>query len=448
MDGERTLPAGPTAAPAAPQGPASRLEIFGWCMFDFANSSYTTLILTVAFPVYFANAVAGGAGFAKEEGNLFLGLSSGFAQGLVVLTAPILGAIADFAGAKKRILLVTYLGCVLGTATLGLVGPGDLALGIVLFVISSVFYSSGENVVAAFLPEIAPPEKLGRVSGLGWALGYLGGLGCLLACYPLLKDAGGVDKSSAVRLSFVVVALFFLIGGLPTFLFLRERSVRHPLPPGKSYISVGFTRTLETLRRVQRYRQLFRFLVVFFIYGAGIAIAVQFSTIYGEQVLGMSMGQLMVLFIILQVSASVGALLFGLLQDRLSAKTAIQLSLVLWVIACGGAYLTTSKEGFYLVGNFAGLAMGSSQSGARALVGSFSPEGRNGEFFGFWGLSWKLSAVIGPPLFGFVQHGFGMRKAILVTGLFFLAGMVGMLFVDEEEGKRAARSPDADQGSV
>jgi UMF1 family MFS transporter len=446
MDGEQTLPAGAAAAPAAPSGPATRLEIFGWCMFDFANSSYTTLILTVAFPVYFVSAVAGGAGLTERQGNLFLGLSSAVSQGLVVLTAPVLGAIADFAGAKKRILLVTYLGCVAGTAALGLIGPGDLALAILLFVVSALFYSSGENVVAAFLPEIAPPEKLGRVSGLGWALGYMGGLGSLFACYPFLRHGVGPDNATSVRLSFLVVAAFFFLGGLPTFLFLRERSVKQPLPPGKGYVAMGFARTLETLRRIRRYRQLFRFLAVFLVYGAGISIAVLFSTVYGKQVLGMSMGELTLLFIILQVSASAGALAFGLLQDRLSSKMAIQLSLFLWILACAGAFLTTSKNGFYVVGNFAGLAMGSSQSSARALVGSFSPGGRNGEFFGFWGLSWKLSAVIGPPVFSAVQHAFDMRIAILVTGLFFLAGMIGMLFIDEEEGKRAARAGDGGQG--
>jgi UMF1 family MFS transporter len=448
MDGERTLPAAPAAdrAAQAPEGPASKLEVFGWCMFDFANSSYTTLILTVAFPVYFVSAVAGGAGFPEKQGNVFLGLSSGLAQGLVVLSAPVLGAIADFAGAKKRVLLITYLGCVAGTAALGLVGPGDLTLGILLFIVSSLFYSSGENVVAAFLPEIAPPEKLGRVSGLGWALGYMGGLGSLFACYPFLKDGVGPDNAPSVRLSFLVVALFFFLGGLPTFLFLRERAVSRPLPPGKGYIGIGFSRTLETLGRLRRYRQLFRFLAVFLVYSSGIAIAVLFSTVYGKQVLGMSMGDLTVLFIILQVSASAGALGFGLLQDRLSSKAAIQLSLILWLIACAGAYLAPSKGAFYVVGNVAGLAMGSSQSSARALVGTFSPAGRNGEFFGFWGLSWKLSAVIGPPVFGAAQHAFDMRIAILVTGLFFLAGMIGMLFVDEEEGKRAARSGDGGQG--
>jgi UMF1 family MFS transporter len=413
--------------------PASKLEIFGWCMFDFANSSYTTIINTVVFPVYFMKTVAAGA-FGADRAPLIWGVTIGVAQGLVLVSAPVVGAIADFSGAKKKSLRITYLGCVLATASLMAIGPGDIVFAIALFIVSNVFFSTGENLVAAFLPEIAPPEKMGRISGLGWALGYMGGLGSLLACLPFVR--GG--DPAGVRFSFLIAALFFLAGGIPTFLFLRERARPQALPAGTGYVATGFARTLDTLKRVRRYRQLFRFLAVFLCFGCGIAIIVYFASPYAEKELGMSPEDLIILFTVLQVSASAGALLFGFLQDRLSSKLTIQLTLVLWVIACAGAYTTRTEGAFYAVANVAGLALGSSQSAARALVGVFSPPGRTAEFFGFWGLYGKLSGLVGPTLFGLASAEYGMRKAILLTGLFFLLGIAGMAFIDEREGRRTA----------
>jgi len=412
-------------------------------MFDFANSSYTTMIVTFAYSVYFVETVVPGGGYDKETGDLLWGLSFGLSQGLVLITAPVLGAIADFSGAKKRFLLFTYLACVVATACLGFVGPGDIALGISLFVVSNVFYSSGENLIAAFLPEIAPPERMGRVSGLGWALGYFGGLASLALCFPFLEDGVGAANATSVRISFVVVATFFLLAGLPTFLFLRERAGTQASPAQKGYIAVGFARVFETLRHVRRYRQLSRFLFVFLSYNCGIIIVVAFAVIYAKRELGMTQLELLWLFIILQVSASVGAFVLGVLQDRLSSKFAIQVSLILWLAVCVGAYATESKPAFYLIANVAGLAMGSAQSAGRALVGTFSPSERSGEFFGFWGLFWKLSGLVGPPLFGLASASFGMRTAILLTGTFFVLGMVGMLGVDEAAGRQAAMDAEA-----
>ncbi len=422
----------------APKKAASRLEIFGWCMFDFANSSYTTVIVTFAYSVYFVETVAPGKGLAQETADLLWGAANWLSQGLVLLTAPVVGAITDFSGAKKRFLFVTYLGCVLGTACLGLVGPGDVVLGLALFVISNLFYSSGENIIAAFLPEIATQDTMGRVSGLGWALGYLGGLASLGACFYFLKDGVRPEHATAVKLSFVVVAAFFFLAAIPTFIFLRERAVPQALPAGRNYVGVGFSRVLETLRHVRRHRQLFRFLFVFLSYTCGINIVVTFAIIFAKREIGMTMESLLVFFIVMQLSASLGAFLFGILQDRMSSRLAIQLSLVLWLSVCVGGYFTRTETMLYVVGSIAGLAMGSAQSGGRALVGSFSPVDRAGEFFGFWGLFWKLSGI-GPLLFGVVRLWVDTRTAILLTGLFFVAGMIGMLFIDEEEGKRAAR---------
>ncbi len=424
-----------TGADAPPTtAPASRREILSWALFDFANSSYTTLIVTIGYSMYFAKTVV-----ASENSELLWGASNFISEGLVVLTAPIVGAIADFSGRKKPFLLLTWLGCVGGTACLGLVGPGDIALGMTLFVVSNILYSSGENLIAAFLPEITTPERMGRVSGYGWALGYFGGLVSIAFCFPFITRYTQYGDTTAMRLSFTVVAAFFLLGGLPTFVFLRERARRRPLPAGENYVSLGFRRVRETLSRVLRYRQLFLFLIVFGIYNCGVQIVIKFASIYAVEI-GIAGDAMLVFFLVVQISAGVGAFAFGFLQDYASSRTAIILSLVLWLIVCIVAYMTTSTAVFYAVGNLAGLAMGAAQSGGRALVGTFSPPERTGEFFGFWGLFWKLSAGVGPLSFGVVERFLGMRTAILLTGLFFVVGIVGMLFINEAEGRAEARA--------
>ena len=402
-------------------------------MFDFANSSYTTVIVSVAYSIYFVKAVAG-----EENGAFLWGLGNFVSQGLVLLSAPVVGAIADFSGSKKRLLLLSYLGCVLGTALLGWVGPGDVALGLTLFVVSNVFYSTGENVVAAFLPEIAPKESLGRVSGFGWALGYIGGLGCLVACKPFFAGGFGPENASDLQSSFLVVAGFFLVSGLPTFLLLKERGTATPLPAGDNYAGVGFRRVGETLRDVRRYRQLFRFLIVFLLYNCGVLIVVTFAGIYAEREIGMAPNELVVFFIVVQLSASAGAFACGFLQDAIGSKPTIALTLLIWIGVCLAAYATSSVRAFYVVGNLAGLAMGSSMSAGRALVGHLSPVSRSGEFFGFWGLAWKLSAALGPLVFGVMERLSGYREAILMTICFFVAGLVGLFWVDEDEGRQAA----------
>lgn len=435
-------PPGPEEGERRLVGEAPRRELVSWMLFDFANSSFTTIIVTVVFSVYFKRTVVEAAGGSADDGTFYWALGLSLSQVLVLLSAPVVGAIADFSAIKKKLLFVTFVGCVAGTWALAWVGPGDLWLGIAIFMLSNFFFSSGENLIAAFLPEITTPERMGRVSGAGWALGYVGGLLSLVACYPLVSGGFGPGNADSVQRSFVVVAVFFLAGGLPTFLFLRERARPQALPEGQTYVTIGFRRVFETLKRVRDHRQLFRFLGVFLCYNCGIIIVVSFSSIYADQELNMGSQQLMIFFIVVQVSSSLGAFAFGYLQDRTSAKTALNLSLVVWLVVCLGAYVCRTATLFYVIGNLAGIAMGASQSGARALVGTFSPPGRSGEFFGFWGLVWKLSAAVSPYVFSYVNSTLGMRYAVLGTGAFFLVGIVGMTAIDEKEGRREAEVND------
>lgn len=420
----------------APPFPAPRWEIFSWCMFDFANSSFTTAITTVIFAVYFNKVICADR---PDSADRLWGLANAISQTIVLLTAPIVGAIADFSGAKKKFLTVSWLGCCLFTACLWFATKGDVWTGMTILILANMFYSAGENLTASFLPELTKPENMGKVSGYGWAWGYVGGLCSLALCFPLIRHGIDLDHSTQVRATNLVTGAFFFVAALPTIFLLRERKSPQPLPPGQTYLTYGWKQIFDTIKRVKQFRELAKFLGVFLVYNCGITIIVCFASVYADKTLKLGPLDLIVFFLILQVTSAIGAFVFGFVQDRWGARLTLNLALVIWLGVCLGAYFVTSKGWFYVIGNFAGLSIGASQSGARALVGVLSPPSRSAEFFGFWGLFWKLSSVVGPYVFGAVSSAAGsQRPAILVTGGFFLAGIVGLLFIDEKAGRQAA----------
>ena len=411
-------------------------EIFGWAMFDFANSSYTTIIVTVAFSIYFTKLVAPG-----EKADSLWGLAITISNLIVVACAPVLGAIADDSGRKKLFLGATYLACIFGTAGLYWVLPGQIALALVLFIVSNAAYAFGENLAGAFLPEISTPQNIGKISGFGWGLGYLGGLGSLLLIKPLLDGGFTLDNLPNLRLVWPATAAFFLVAGLFTFALLRERAPRGPRRSLARYAVVGFTRLAESGHALRHFAELVRFLVIFFVFSCGLMSVIAFSSIFAERNLGFTTGELIGLFMLLQVSSALGAAGFGWIQDKVGAKLTIQATLVLWVGVSVAAFLCQTKALFWGIGLFAGLGIGSLQSASRGLVGLFSPVTKSGEFFGFWGLASKLAYATGPFLFGLVSSTTGsQRVAILVNGAFFVVGLIGMQWVDQTRGHEAAES--------
>jgi UMF1 family MFS transporter len=404
-------------------------------MFDFANSSYTTVIVTVAFGVYFTRLVA-----PPGRGDSLWGWAIAIGNLIVLLLSPIVGAVADDSGRKKLFLFFTYATCVGGTALLYFATPGRVGLALALFILSFVGFSFGENLAGAFLPEISTPANIGKISGLGWGLGYFGGLGSLLLVQPLLAGDFAASNLSNLRLAWVVTAAFFMVAALPTFLFLKERAPRGS-EPALQYVRDGFRRLADTARSVRHFSEIARFLGVYFLYYAGLTSVVAFAGIYAANTLGFTFKELVFLFILLQLSSAGGAFLFGWLQDRIGATRTIQIALVLWILVCAGVYLVQSKEAFWGVALFAGLGIGSLQSASRAMVGLFSPLEKTGEFFGFWGLAGKAAYMVGPLIFGEIASRTGsQRTAMLSTALFFLAGLVGMFFIDERRGRAEAAS--------
>jgi UMF1 family MFS transporter len=422
---------------------APRRELFAWAMYDFANSGYTTVILTAIFNAYFVGVVAGGAGgFSEGTATLLWTVTVSLPNALVLVSAPILGAIADHRATKKRFLFTTTAGCVLCTTLLALVGPGDVRLAMALVIVSSFMYATGENLIAAFLPELSPQDSMGKVSAYGWSLGYLGGLLVLGIClaYVVWARGHGLEAAQYVPGTMIIVGSAFALSALPTFLWLRERAVPLPLAAGEHPWQAGFQRLRRTLAEAQRFRDLFRFLVALTIYYCGINTVVVLAAVYAQEVIGFDTQETITLVMVVNVTASLGAFLFGQVQDWLGSVRTLALTLVVWIMAMGLAYMTESRGGFWLVANLVGIAMGSSQSSGRALIGQFAPPARAAEFFGLWGLAGRLAAMVGPLSYGLITYltAGNHRLAIVSTAVFFISGLALLLTVDEHRGKVAA----------
>ncbi|HEY9871455.1 MAG TPA: MFS transporter [Candidatus Obscuribacterales bacterium] len=416
-------------------------EIFSWAMFDFANSGYTTVVMTAVFNAYFVDVVSGSGG-ANGLGTLLWTVAVGISYGLVVLTAPILGAVADYSAAKKRLLLFCTATCVVFTAMLSLIGPGAVTAGMFVIIVANFMYSTGENLIASFLPELGPQDQLGRISAFGWSIGYLGGLLVLGAClaYVSWAQAHGQTSTQFVPVTMLMVAAVFGAAATPTFLWLSERAVPRALPAGQSYLTIGFSRLRKTLSEATRFQDLLRFLITLLVYSCGTSTVVVLAAVYAEQVMGFKTSDTITMMILVNLTAAAGAFVFGHVQDRLGSVRTLSLSLVVWLAATLLAAVTHDRTGFWIAANLMGIAMGSSQSAGRALVGQFSPPERSAEFFGLWGLSVKLASVIGPLTYGWVSYltGGDHRQALLVTAAFFAVSLVLLATVNEARGRSAA----------
>lgn len=431
---------------------ASKKEIFGWAMFDFANQAYTLLIITVIFPVLFTTVIVGDSGDDYRLGNLLWSVALGLSYFMVVLSGPVFGAIMDYSALKKRFLFLSYVLTIVATTLLYFVEPGMIVLGVTLIIISNFAYATGESFIAAFLTSLGPPKDLGKISGFGWALGYIGGLFSAGFVIVYLGDATA-ENFDRIRWVGPFAAIFFMLAAIPTFLWLKEPGQRRQLPKGESLVSMGFTRLGRTIREVRQYWDLAVFLVSVFFAMAGIYIVISFAFIYGDQIVKWNESVRILMFIIVQVTAAVGAIVFGYIQDRIGAKLTYNLTLGLWFFAVLGIWgvtdltvwlnsvFSTDFEAQYIflyIGVLAGLSLGSSQSASRALVGMFSPEEKSAEFFGFWGLSNKLAGVFGIIGLGLLQAQFGLQASVLFCAALFLFGIIVNIFVDEDRGRRVA----------
>jgi UMF1 family MFS transporter len=407
-------------------------EVWAWSMYDFANSAYTTVVITAVFGAFFVGGVAEGKPWATFAWTAALSMS----YAAILLTGPLLGAWADAHAAKKPLLLATTVGCVIFTAALYYAGPGAVALSLALLIVSNYFFGAGENLIAAFLPELARSQAMGRVSGWGWSFGYLGGLAALGICLAYITSSGK-PASATVPVTMLITAAFFAIAAAPTFLFLRERALPQPR------LDNPWARVRQTLREAQKYRDLKRFLICLLFYQAGITAVVALAAIYAEQAMKFTMQQTITLILVVNVTAALGAFGFGYLQDAIGHVRAVALTLVGWILMVLIAGFSQTSESFWVAANLAGLCMGSAQAAGRAVVGYLAPPARLAEFFGLWGLAVKAASIFGPLTYGAVTWIFAgnHRLGIFATGIYFVIGLVLLRGIDIERGRTAALAP-------
>ncbi len=419
-----------------------RRELFGWAMYDFANSGYTTVVIRAVFAAYFVGGVADGADWAPLAWTVALSVS----YAIVMLTMPSLGAWADLRGAKKKLLMLFTAGCVLATAALAWVRPGGVALAMLLIVVSNTFYSYGESLTAAFLPELARPEGMGRVSGWGWGLGYLGGMLTLGVClaYVLSAQARGEPAARFVPVTMLITAAVYGLAACVTFALLRERARGAGTAQEGGGLGAALRRLRNTFHSARRYRDFIWLLACTVAYQGGVAVAITLAAIYAEQVIGFQPQETMLLIFVLNIAAAAGAFGCGHLQDRIGHKLTLGLTLLGWIATCVIAALAATKGQFWWAASIAGLCMGSSQSVGRAMVGLLAPPPQLAEFFGLWSFATRLASIVGPLGYGLITWATGgnQRVAIAATALLFVAGLLALLPVDLARGQAAAQRVD------
>ena len=377
----------------------SRRERWSWYFYDFGNSAYAAVVLLAVYSAYFKGAVVGG-----EEGTRLWGVAVGIAMLVTAISAPVLGTVADFAGAKKKFLLLyTAIACVF-TGLLVFVGPGNVLFGMLFFIIAEIAYRSAQVFYNALLPEIAHLDEMGHVSGNGWAIGSAGGIVCLIIVLAAIQliPAEAVDPNLVIRLSFVFTAIFFAVSAMWLFLYLRERTEPRKLPKGENYFSVAFKQMGETFRSVKNYKEFICFIVAFLIYNDGILMTLNFAAIIGAVLFGLDQTQLIIFMIIVQITSVAGAWLMGKIAMKLGGKKSLLVSLIWMILTVAALYLVKDVTGFYLIGASAGFALTGVQSVSRTMVGQLAPEGQSAEFYGFFAVAGRTSSFIGPTIYGWV----------------------------------------------
>lgn len=417
-------------------------EVWAWGMYDLANQSFTLLIITLLFPIYFRNVIVGD----PDRGDTLWSLTGSGSLLLVVVLSPVVGACADAWGAKKRLLMLTGVACAALTASLGALGPGDVGWAIALFVAANLCYQLGENILAGFLPEVSTSRNIGRVSATGWAMGYVGALLLQVIVVGMMLTLG-LKSESRWAPFFVLAGVWFALGILPPGVVLRETRAHAVSPEGGTVLGGAFARLGETVRQAKHYRQLIRFLTAFFVYALGVQTIIYFAGIIARD-FGLVETQLLVFTLQLTVTAGLAAVVTGRFQDRIGARTTVLVFLAVWITTGLGLLTLTlippgvrtgNQWAFWVVGNGVGLGLGGIGTASRSMVGRFTPRHKTAEFFGLWGMTYKAAGVVGVPAFGLVKAGIGDSASLVVLTLFFAVGLVLVLRVNEGAGVRAAR---------
>lgn len=397
-------------------------RVFYWTLFDFANSSFATIIVAFVFAVYFKKVVA----LDLPVADFYWSASINISMIIVAVLSPVLGAAADFYGSKKKYLAFFTCLCIIATGLMYFVTEGMILEGMILFIAANIGFQAGLGFYDAFLKEITIPEFYNKVSSAGYAIGYLGSLISLAAVF-ILKDTP--------RLTFVVCSALFLFFSMPIFLYVKEQSSGQEPNDDKhwfDFILIGIKRTSNTIKHISKYSNLRKFLISYFLYIDGVNTVIFFSAIYAQTTLGFSIMELVIFFVIVQVTALIGSYLFGYLADKFGTKRVLRLTILGWVILTVTVFFSQGKTSFMVIGAFAGFFLGSSQALSRSFMSTLIPDYKKTEFFGFYSLFEKTSTILGPLTFGLVSWlTADQRIAVLSIAVFFVLGYLLLNRVQE-----------------
>jgi UMF1 family MFS transporter len=415
--------------------------LFGWVMYDFANSAFTTLIVTFVYAAYFTRAIA-----PDELSGTIMWSRAVTVSGLAVaVLSPLLGTLADRDRHRKRYLLISTIIAIVSAAMLYRPLPGQVMEALIWFVIGNIAFETGCVFYNAFLPDIAPPEKIGSISGIGWGLGYVGGLAAMFLAMvglvnPELPWFGfSRELGQNIRATNLLVAVWFGLFSMPMFLFVKEKGPTITTSPRKQGSAV-LAEIATTFFEVRKYRQVVRLLVARLIYNDGLITIFAFGGIYAAGTFHFSFQEIMYFGIVLNITAGLGAFLFGFFDDWFGGKLTVQVSLIGLIVASLLAIITDSKTIFWLAGILVGIFSGPNQSASRSLLGRLLPRDKENLFFGFFAFSGKFTAFLGPLMLGLLTDLFASQRAgMTVVIVFFVIGGLLLTLVDEQEGMAAVR---------
>ncbi|MBI2148382.1 MFS transporter [Candidatus Woesearchaeota archaeon] len=398
-------------------------EVLSWAFFDFANSSYALLIASFVFPIFFREVIS------PSNGDFWWGLNVSIAIILGAILSPLTGAIADYDSRKKIKFILFTLLSIIGTTLLFFTGSNMLLIASLLFIITHTFYEIAVTIYDSFLTQVSTKNNAGRISGLGWGLGYMGGISAMLLLKPLY-DLGYQNNLFLYKLTFPLTALFFFVFALPSMIFLKDIKKKKKIKL-LNLIKIGFSRIKNTIQNIKKHKNIAWFLVSFYFMNDALVTIFTFLPIYAKATIQLNFTEIAVLLLIVQLIGFPSAVLFGYLSDKKGAKKILLFTLIIWIIIVILIALSSSKLMFYLISALTGLVIGSSQSVARSWLSKIIPANKKAEFFGFNGFASKVAATTGPLIFGIISVYFNQRIAMIPIALFFIIAFLLFFKVKE-----------------
>jgi UMF1 family MFS transporter len=407
-----------------------KAPVISWALYDLANTSFAVIMITIIFPVYFTNVIVTPGVYPQNFGDLMWGIAGGASMIITSFLAPVFGTIADTSRSKNKFLTALTLACIFFSFMLFFLKSGMVAQAIILFIIANVLYQTSMMFYNAFLPQLSSKENTGMISGFGFSVGYLGGFLILILVYPLVK--GGLEPSNLlnIKITFIVTCLFFLVFSIPSFILLKDSPAVKVVKIKTSHILYGFKKLARTLKNIKKHKNLTKFLIAYFLFSNAFSILAFYVAIYAKNTLNLSLLEIITLFILGHIPTIISSIFFGWLTDRIGPKMTISITLALWILIILMVTFFDIKAVFYTGYILAAICTGSTLIASRSLMTFLIPIDSEAEFFGFYAISGKMSAIIGPVAFGVISYFTKSQKIALLSTLFFLiSGFIIIQFI-------------------